>query len=150
MIKCFLSLLLLFTCTYGHAQKDSISARRDSSMHRYGRLTGQLRNYFMATDNSAGITDYYANGISAMLGYRSPEYKHFSIGISAAVIYNVSSDRLDIPDPATQILNRYEMGLFDVTRPAFHGPMFRIENLHLRYTLKKIELVAGRQILSTP
>lgn len=117
---------------------------------RKGKVQGNLRYYFMATDNAAGLSDYHAHAIGARLSYETAPFKGFQVGAGGYMAFNIGSSDLGQPDPLTNQRNRYEIGLFDVADPGNKANLYRIESLYLKYQWKKLKLVFGRQVLNTP
>ena len=165
MIRRFL--LFLLTCwalsaTSQH-QDPSWSARRavineqcvqsDSLcnvLHKLGTFEGHVRNFFMSTINHNEYPDYFAWGIGGGLGYYSPVIRNFQLGMSGYIIYNLASSHLG---PQPPFVNRYEIGLFDVTNPDNHEDLDRLEDLYLRYYFSqksRSHVQVGKFHLKTP
>ncbi|MGZ5219829.1 MAG: OprD family outer membrane porin [Chitinophagaceae bacterium] len=115
-----------------------------------GKVHGHFRYFFMATDNAAGLTDYYANAAGGGLKYETAPYKKFQLGISGFFAFNIGSSNLAKPDAKTNQLNRYEIGLFDIEDPNNKKDIDRLEELYLKYHFKKSNLTFGKQLLNTP
>lgn len=117
-----------------------------------GRFYGHARSYFSATLNQKNLTDYYAYGLGAGIGYQTPMIlKHFQLGLSGFFMFNIASSDLSKPDERTGQSNRYEIGLFDIERPHDHEDLDRLEELFIKYHFgKKSSLTLGRQIPQTP
>ncbi len=47
-------------------------------------------------------------------------------------------------------INRYELGLFDITDPANKTDIDRLEELYIQYQKNKITIALGKQLLNTP
>jgi hypothetical protein len=62
-------------------------------LHDMGKFEGHLRTFFMNTVNQRNSPDYYALAGGGGLAYYSPVIKHFQVGISGFIIYNVSPPR---------------------------------------------------------
>ena len=119
---------------------------------RKGNFYGHARSFWMFTDNQAGLTDSYAWGVGAGVGYQTPRIaKHFQVGLSGFFLANLLSSKISTPDPKTGQANRYEVGLFDVTKPSQTSNLNRLEELNLRYFFGKNSVVTlGRQLPKTP
>jgi hypothetical protein len=148
MKKLTLLLILSFASLSAFPQEKDTTVTPQKSRH--GMFTGRARTFFMATTNEKQLTDYYALGIGFGLDYKSPEVKNFSAFMGSFFIYNLSSSDLSVPDPATNMLNRYEIGLFDITDPSNRKDMNRLEQLYLQYRFNKSHVRAGRMLLKTP
>lgn len=134
----------------------SQGAVRDTNTFRHflktGKFYGHARSYWSATLNQKHLTDYHAWAVGAGIGYQTPKFfQRFQLGISSFFIFNLASSDLASPDPATSMVNRYEIGLFDIERPNNHQDLSRLEELYVKAHLgKKSILTIGRQIPETP
>lgn len=117
---------------------------------RKGSIHGHFRQFFMATDNRHGLSDYHANAIGGGIKYETASFKGFKLGISGFFIYNIFSSDLGKADPATNAHNRYEIGLFDMEDPYNKKNIDRLEELYLAYQFKKNTITFGKQIINTP
>lgn len=115
-----------------------------------GKVHGHFRYFFMATDNSKGLSDYYANALGGGLKYETAPFKKFALGVGGFFIYNIGSSDLSGADPQTQLYNRYELSLFDMEDPHNKNDIDRLEELYLKYRSGKIQLVFGKQLINTP
>ncbi len=115
-----------------------------------GELQGHFRNFFMVTDNTRDLSDYYAWAFGGGLHYTTEAFHGFRFGMSGIFIYDLKSSDLAKPDSSTGALNRYEVGLFDVTDPANKTDLDRMEEFWLRYEWKKSRITLGQQMLKTP
>lgn len=123
-----------------------------SLLHAFkkGQIHGHFRYYFMATDNKAGLSDYYANAIGGGIKYETAPFKRFQFGVSGFFVFNIGSSDLARPDPKTNQLNRYELGLFDVEDPTNRRDIDRLEELYLKYSWKQSHITFGKQLINTP
>ena len=78
-----------------------------------GHLSGQWRNYYMATINSGALTDYTALASGGYLKYTYRVSKRFSLGAALYNTTHLGGMDLTRPDPITGRISRYEAGLFD-------------------------------------
>ncbi len=117
-----------------------------------GRFYGHARSYWAVTLNQQNLTDAYAWGVGAGIGYETPKFlKRFQLGMSGFFMFNLASSDLAQADPTTGQTNRYEVGLFDIERPNDHEDLDRLEELFVKLHLgKKSLLTVGRQIPQTP
>ncbi|MBW3127130.1 OprD family outer membrane porin [Hymenobacter profundi] len=129
---------------------DTARARTLGEAFRRGQWHGRVRNYFMATINRGGLPDYYANGLGAGARFETAPLHGFQLGAGGFFWVNLASSDLATPDPATGALNRYEVGLFDVTEPGRRQLTGRPEELFGRYRFRSSVATFGRQLLSTP
>lgn len=116
----------------------------------HGHFHGSFRSYFMATDNTRELSDYYALAAGGGLHFSTAAFHGFSFGIGGLFNYNLSSSDLSKKDSITGASNRYEIGLFDVQNPENRNDLDRIEELWLRYQWKKSSITLGQQSLQTP
>lgn len=136
------------------AQHDMTEHKKDSSTllsaFRNGKTEGHFRYFFMATDNKKGLTDYHAHAIGGGLNYSTAAFHGFRMGIGGFYIFNAGSADLVKPDPVTQQLNRYEIGLFDIEHPSNKNDIDRLEELYLSYSRHQSSATLGKQIINTP
>ncbi len=133
-------------------EQDSIS-KKDSTVgdfFRRGNFYGHSRYFFMSTDNAFGLDDYFANAFGLGIGYETPKFKNFSVGISGYFIYNLGSSDLKKSDSLSGLPNRYEVGLFDVENPNNHADLDRLEDLYLRYGNERSFIRLGKQHFNSP
>lgn len=164
MQRAIVTLLVLFSCfNHSTAQEKpaaSISieaaesgnniAKNLPEAFKKGQFHGYLRTYFMATDNTGQLSDYYAWAGGGGLHFSTAPLKGFSFGIGGVFNFNLASSDLTAKDPLTGAVNRYEIGLFDVENPSNRYDLDRMEELWLRYQWKKSRLTVGKQALQTP
>lgn len=120
------------------------------SAFRRGTFSGHFRYFFMATDNNKRLTDYYANAVGGGIKFETANFKNLQVGISGFFVFNIGSSDLTVPDPATQQMNRYETGLFDIQDPSNKKDIDRLEELYVKYNFKKAQLIVGKQLINTP
>lgn len=165
MRKFFITALIFILCQQVFAQhqevtekptlwkgKEKFAADSTSLLHAFknGQMHGHFRYYFMATDNATGLTDYYANAVGGGIKYETARLSGFQLGVSGFFIFNIGSSNLAKPDPKTNQLNRYELGLFDVEDPDNKSDIDRLEELYLKYSWKKSQITFGKQLINTP
>lgn len=135
--------------THHETEKDTNTL---SHFFERGRFYGHARSYFSSTTNKGNLSDYYAWGMGAGIGYETPKFlKYFQVGLSGFFMFNLKSSDLQKADPTTNQVNRYEVGLFDIERPNDHKDLDRLEELFVKLHLsKKTKITIGRQIPETP
>jgi len=110
-----------------------------------GTLAGGLRYFYMATNNSGQLPDFYAHALGVYFSYQTGLYKKFSVSTAASAITHIASSLQGPPGKP----NRYEVGLFNVDNPADKS-IFFLNELYLQYQLKTGFVKAGRQLINTP
>jgi hypothetical protein len=159
----FFSLIFIFSVFNAVAQHQEIGEKPgiwkekqsfDSNSLLYAfkkaSINGHLRYFFMATDNAPGLTDYYANAGGGGLRFETAKFHGFQFGVSGFFTYNIGSSNLALPDPKTNQVNRYEIGLFDITDAKNKYNIERLEELFLKYTYKNNYIKLGKQLINTP
>ncbi|WP_209329950.1 hypothetical protein [Lunatimonas salinarum] len=130
----------------------SLAQERDTVSHKPERLvqaTLGLRSYWMSTGYWEDYKGDFALGQSAFLRLKTREFKGFSLVGRYAKFANLWSSDLSAPDPVTNNVNRYEVGLFDVNNPS--DRLFgKLEELQLRYRSDRFDAVVGRMDINTP
>lgn len=143
----FYILFLLVIPVVSRGQQSKTSS--DSTLYD-GGLNVHARTFFMRTINKDYLPDYYALATGVGIGYKSPSIKNFSMAISGSLTYRVVSTDLSIPDPPLKRLNRYEVGLFDITDSAYRKHIERMEEFYLQYKFQQSLVLFGRLKLNTP
>ena len=124
---------LLFIALYSHAQHQELNEHPKTwngektlsqdttsflSAFSRGKFTGHFRYFYMNTNNEKGLSDYHAQAAGGGLQYHTALFHGFQFGVSGFFVFNVWSSNLTIPDSSTKQLNRYEIGLYDITDPS--------------------------------
>lgn len=132
--------------------KQNVTEDTNSLLHAFknGTSHGHFRYFFSSTINEGLLTDYYANAVGGGLRFETAQFRNFQFAVSGFYFFNLKSSVLHNPDSLTGQLNRYEIGLFDIENPDNHKDMDRLEELYLKYNLKKGHLIFGRQLVNTP
>ncbi|MFN5416866.1 MAG: OprD family outer membrane porin [Flavobacteriia bacterium] len=115
-----------------------------------GTSHGHFRYFFSSTINEGALSDYYANAVGGGLRYETAQFKKFQFAVSGFYFFNLKSSVLHNIDSLSGQYNRYEIGLFDIENPDNHKDMDRLEELYLKYNLKKGHVIFGRQLINTP
>jgi hypothetical protein len=132
--------------------KQHVTADTTSLLHAFksGSFRGHFRYFFMSTQNSKGLTDYYANAAGGGIRYETAKFHHFQFAVSGFYIFNIGSSDFTKPDTLTGQNNRYEIGLFDITDPLNKKDLDRLEEFYLKYNYKNSTIILGRQLINTP
>jgi hypothetical protein len=115
-----------------------------------GILSGQVRNFSMATINNDELTDYFANAIGASIHYETLPFKGFQIGLNGIFVYKTFSNNLLHIDSIAQQRSRYELQLFDIEHPGNYNDLDRLEELYLKYQYKDFSITYGKMELESP
>lgn len=146
--------LLVLTASAVAGQSSPTVAKQDTSAllkaFKHGKVQGQFRSFFMATDNAAGLKDDHALALGGVLRYETGAFHGFSIATAGSFSMRLLSSDLDQPDSVTAQPNRYEIGLFDVTAPGNYHDLYRLEELHLHWEHPKLSVRLGRQLPNGP
>lgn len=128
------------------------TADSTSLLHAFktGQTHGHFRYFMSSTINDGILKDYYANAIGGGIRYETNKFHNFQFAVSGFYFFNIGSSHLADPDPYSGQMNRYEIGLFDIENPDNHKDMDRLEELYLKYNLKKGKITFGRQLINTP
>lgn len=114
-----------------------------------GNFSGHFRYFFMGTNNESGLSDYYANAIGGGVKFETANFHNFQFGVSGYYIYDIGSSDFSKKDPLTNLLNRYEVALFDIQNPTNKDNLSRLEELYLKYNYKNSSVTLGKQLLNT-
>ena len=125
----------------------------DSSnlLHRFqmGSMHGHFRTFFSSTANKNSAVEY-AQAIGGGIQFVSKPLYNFHVGVSGFFVYDAFSSDLTKAHPLSNTLNRYELGLFDITDPSNKTNIDRLEELYLQYQKNNLTLTIGKQLLNTP
>lgn len=134
--------------------KGDSKVTEDSSTLLYafknGDFDGRVRYYFASSVNEGNLSDYYANAIGSGISYETKPFHKFQFAVSGFATFNIGSSDFSVPDPITNNINRYELGLFDVDNPEDTKNLAQNEELYVKYNFNKGQLIFGRQFLHTP
>jgi len=133
-----------------HMQVDESNYESLGDFFQKGELEIHIRKYFMGTWNKGDLTDYSALAAGGGLGYKSPHFKNFSVGMSGFFIFKLHDRNLSIADPITGGANRYEVTLFDMNDPENGEDLDRLEELYVEYKKGGLTITGGRQRIETP
>lgn len=134
-----------------HGKEKSDSASNSLlNAFRKGTMHGHLRYFFMETNNTGELSDYYANAAGGGIKFVTAPIKGFQLGISGFFTFNIGSSPLGEPDPKTGAGNRYEIGLFDQQDHYNTSDIDRLEELFLKYSFKNSSITLGKQLINTP
>lgn len=114
-----------------------------------GTMHGHFRSFYSSTYNKNSSVEY-ANAVGGGIQFISKPLFNLQIGVSGFFVYDAFSTDLTKLHPLSKTLNRYELGLFDVTNPANKTDIDRLEELYVQYNKKNIAITLGKQLLNTP
>jgi hypothetical protein len=120
-------------------------AQAGSLLHYFkeGKTEGQVRNYFMATDNHS-LKDYYANATGGSVRYATKRYKGIEFVISGNFTHRTFGAGFNAKDAVTGRPSKWERELFDLAEPDNQGPAGRIGELNVRYRHRNSYITLGR------
>lgn len=141
-----------------HGEQDvpnNDSLRGTSHLHDImdrGKLEGRFRLYSMITVNDGAPTDYHAIAFGGSLGFTSQRWHGVRFKLSGGYTFDLASSDLTEPDPVTGSVNRYEIGLFDVSDPRRPNNLAYLQEFQLDWHTPddRTQLVVGKQALNTP
>jgi len=137
-----------------HIWRGKTTETEDSTsvLHAFklGQTHGHFRHFFMATDNAPGLQDYWANASGGGLRFESAKFHGWQVGISGFFIFNSGSMDLSLRDSITNMSNRYEIGLFDLTDFHNKNDIDRLEEFFIRYNYKNSNVTFGKILINTP
>ena len=116
---------------------------------KLGTIHGNLRSFFSSNFNKNSDIEY-AQALGGGIQFISKPLYHVKLGVSGFFVYDAFSSDLTKAHPLSGTLNRYELGLFDITDPANKTGINRIEELYLQYQKNKTTFTVGKQLINTP
>lgn len=161
MKRVITALLILFGATNLIAQHhtDSLHTSRQSDTTirrtlgkdlRFGHFEFHTRSFLMGTVNRGVLSDYSTMAVGAGLGYYSPSWKGFHVGLSGFFVFQVFQDNIYEKDPVTGKSNRYEILMFDINDYHNTHDLDRLEELFISYENKGFTAILGRQKFESP
>lgn len=120
------------------------------SAFKIGHFNGHFRYFLMVTDNTSGLSDYFANAAGGGIRYETAMFHGFQFAVSGFYTFNIGSSELGKPDSTKGSSNRYEIALFDVTDAGNNNDIDRLEEFYLKYHRKNVAITFGRRLLNTP
>jgi hypothetical protein len=114
-----------------------------------GTMHGHLRTFYSSTSNQNSSREY-AQAIGGGIQFTSKAIYNLHLGVSGFFVYDAFSSDLTKPHPLSNTLNRYELGLFDITDPSNKTDIDRLEELYIQYQKNKLTVTVGKQLLNTP
>ncbi len=165
MKKILVASMMLLMGTFAYAQHQEVSEQPAMykgkqaetgdttsllSAFKRGQVNGHFRYFFMATDNTKGLTDYYANAAGGGIRFETARFHGFRFAVSGFYTFNIGSSNFSKLDTVTRQANRYEIALFDINDPANKKDLDRLEEFYLKYEHKNGSVTFGRQLLNTP
>ena len=114
-----------------------------------GTMHGHFRSFYSSTFNKNSEVEF-AQAIGGGIQFISKPIYNLRLGVSGFFVYDALSSDLIKLHPLSNTLNRYELGLFDVTNPANKKDIDRLEELYLQYQKNNFTTTFGKQLLNTP
>jgi hypothetical protein len=133
---------------WGKSSKQLDSSNKHNGF-KLGTIHGNLRSFFSSNFNKNSDIEY-AQAVGGGIQFISKPVYHVKLGVSGFFVYDAFSSDLTMLHPLSGALNRYELGLFDITDPANKKDVNRIEELYLQYQKNKTTFTVGKQLINTP
>jgi len=133
---------------WGKSSKLLDSSNKNNGF-KLGTIHGNLRSFFSSNFNKNSDIEY-AQAVGGGIQFISKPVYHVKLGVSGFFVYDAFSSDLTKAHPLSGALNRYELGLFDITDPANKKRVNRIEELYLQYQKNKTSFTVGKQLINTP
>jgi len=149
-----ISILFLPTLSNYLLAGNNTSSDSTKNFLKNGHFGIHLRSMSMYTYNAGSLNDYAAIATGAGLHYQSESNKMFQFGVSGFFIfrnyqYNLENSSHSLHENSSAG-SRYELTMFDMHDPENASDLDRLEDLYLRFSKKRLEIIAGRQELETP
>ncbi|MFM1877780.1 MAG: hypothetical protein RLZZ241_646 [Bacteroidota bacterium] len=120
--------------------------KNPASLHEF---SGQWRSIFMATENEGELKDFNALATGGYFKYQYKPGKHWQFGSAIYNTLNLGLSDLQIPDPITGKLSRYEEGLFD-RQNLNNAYVALLGEIFLTYSNAGNSITLGRFKLTSP
>lgn len=146
-------LLICIVLSIGSAfagYEDTIHSNKFVEYFKKGHLSGQIRNFTMATINQGVLSNYHASAIGASIHFETAPIKGFSAGLNGIFVYRLFSNDLLELDAQSGSMSKYELQLFDVEHKGNFNDLDRLEELYLKYQHKGLQFVLGKMEIETP
>ncbi len=122
-----------------------------ASAFKEGKVSGQIRYYFMVEDNQERLKDYFGSALGGHLKYETASLGGFKAG---AAIYttNFLNDNISSTNTEATASNknaRYPVGLMDAT-DYDKNSVTNLGEAYISYEVSKTKATLGRMKLNTP
>lgn len=116
-----------------------------------GKVSGQVRYYYMLEDNQEGLKDYFGSAIGGHVKYETASLSGFK---AAAAFYTTNFINDNISSTSTEPTagnknSRYPIGLMDTTDYDSNG-VTNLGEAYISYEASKTKATIGRMKLNTP
>lgn len=121
-----------------------------SSAFQEGKVSGQIRYYYMDEDNKGNLKDYYGSALGGYLKYETGSLEGFKAGaaIYAATYLSDNVTSTNIESTAKKG-SRYVVGLMDAADPD-KNQLMNLGEAYISYQKSKTKATVGRMKLNTP
>lgn len=122
-----------------------------SSAFQEGKVSGQLRYFYMDEDNSGNLKDYYGSALGGYLKYETGSLEGFKAGAAlyAATYLNDNISSTNTEPTAGNKGSRYVVGLMD-TNDLNKNSLMNLGEAYISYQKSKTKATVGRMKLNTP
>ncbi|MFA0960505.1 OprD family outer membrane porin [Roseivirga sp. BDSF3-8] len=110
-----------------------------------GHFEGHIRNYTMATTNKGALSDYWSNATGGAVHYTTATYHGLQLGVAWIFTFHTLGPDLTTPDSISGKLPKWELELYDVSRPGVGKDLDRLEELWLYYERPRWNIRIGKQ-----
>jgi hypothetical protein len=128
---------------------DSLGPKNLKEWFSKGSFNGNIRSFYMRTDNAKPLTDFDALALGGNLGYQTAKWRGFSMGLGTYHSARIFSTNLTKIDTLAKRGVRYEAGLFDWTDLS-KKEVNVLGEAWVEWSKKSNSIKAGRMKISTP
>lgn len=153
-MKTKLILLSLLAATYVLSANDVVKTESTSALAnamQNGKVSGQVRYYYMYEDEGRDYRDYFGSVIGGHLKYETGAISGFNLGVAFYTSHFLSTNySTTSTEPQAGGKNsRYVAGLMDASDPSVNS-ITGLGELYLNYKYSKTNVRVGRMKLKTP
>ena len=149
--KILLSLLAASSMLCANTPAKAENTSTFANAMQNGKVSGQVRYYYMDEDEGQNYQDYYGSAIGGHLKYETGKISGFNLGVAfyAAHFLATNYSTTSVEPAANNKNSRYIAGLMDASDPSVTS-ITGIGELYLNYKYSKTNVRLGRMKLKTP
>ncbi|MEE2771221.1 MAG: hypothetical protein VX712_03320 [Bacteroidota bacterium] len=91
----------------------TLQAQDSTKNSNLGKLSGQVRSFYLHTSNKGDLKDFDALATGGHLKYQNTFAENWEVGVALYTTANMGLEDLSEPDARTRKTSRYEEGLFN-------------------------------------